>query len=225
MSEKPDLKERIALANSSDLAISAFAVQSRLGYALWGAKYRHDRAALKLAQVLVCSELASDVGAFAAINKRAMRTGRKQAPQAMSESFAGRLVAQALAEWVIDKCTQCHGRGTVGERAALRPCPKCKGSGRAKHTQQMRSAALGVSAEVFDRQWKNVLDQLVTQFYTIDAAVERGVKFQMSPGRTRTEMLDSYGHVKAGKALMSAASVNAATLALNVAFGHQAIAI
>lgn len=190
-----DLREDIAVAGNpsnlwsqgrvrdGDVKLGALGMADALGALLWRLKYRGDAGVTRRVRALMADRLRTDRRWQHALRGRAHgRRGRganQDAPRLASDVIH-RLVFRVLNEWLNERCTTCHGRGSVGIIGAVHMCTGCRGSGRQPAQHAVRWRDLGVTREQYGAHWQNVIESLLTQLAVIDDDVKKTLKSQIA---------------------------------------------
>lgn len=184
-----DLREHFATAGSprntwtegrgdEAAVLGALGMADELGAALWRLKWKGDPRVARRCVTLMASRL----GASGRFQRRGVdrRPGQshgasKPAPAAQLERLAFRVIF----EWVNDRCTVCHGRGTVGQIGHVRPCGHCRGSCREPVDSVARARDLGVSLELYRKTWEWRMGRLLAELEALDEAVRSTVRGEL----------------------------------------------
>lgn len=185
-----DLRERFATAGSprstwgaqrgdEQSVLGALGMADELGAALWRLKYKGDPRVAKRCVALMAARL----DAANAVGRRPGRLRRPQAAEGRSEAIVGmeRLAFRVIYEWVNDRCTVCHGRGTTGALGHVRACGHCKGSCREPLNHVARARDLGVNMVVYHQAWEWRLGRLLMELDALDEVVRGTVRAEIKP--------------------------------------------
>jgi len=186
-----DLREHFATAGAprntwtgcrgdEQAMLGALGMADALGAGLWRLKYKGDPRVAKRCVVLMAERLKA--------NRRWHRAGRTRGPGgrgavttgAVSASLLERLAFRVIFEWVNDRCTVCHGRGTVGHIGHVRACGHCKGACREPLQHAARARDMGVSLDVYRAQWEWRIARLLAELEALDEAVRLMVRGEIS---------------------------------------------
>lgn len=185
-----DLREHYAIAGGprntwsqgrgdEEALLGAVGLADALGAALWRLKYRGDPRVAKRCIVLMAEQLAG--------NGRWRRSARARGPGARGTEKQGvrdaalleRLAFRVIFEWVNDRCTVCHGRGTLGVIGHVRACGHCKGSCREPAQHAARARDLGVPLDVYRGHWEWRFARLLRELEALDEAVRSSVRGEL----------------------------------------------
>lgn len=195
------LKEDVALAgeprgtigdsaaiHDADVKLGALGMADPLGAALWRAKYKGDPRARRQAEALIARRIAQGGrwGLAAAPRPKGLR-GRRTSEELedMPRPLIERLAFRVLGEWLNDRCTACHGRGTVGAWGAVMRCKRCSGSQREPAQHATRARDLGVTREVYHQRWQPVFERMLTRLEEIDHGVTGVLRGQLRTDTVR----------------------------------------
>lgn len=156
----------------ADIKLAALGKADPLGAALWRAKYRGDPRAKRQAEALIAQRIAQGGrwGLQAAHRSRLMR--KRADPQAdVPQPLIERVAFRVLCEWLNDRCTACHGRGTVGEWGCVVHCKRCGGSRREPVHHAERAKDIGVTREQYHKHWEATFERLLTLIDGLDNRV------------------------------------------------------
>lgn len=168
---------------TGEVVLGAFAVADGLGRVLWRMRYGELAFArgLDQAAILLAKRLRSSV------RGRGLRDRWLGVGEGGSDVFL--LVARrAVWEWMHDKCSQCGGQvvasipdaeHVLGARAFS--CAACRGTGRARYSDASRALALGLTKDVFIRNWRDRLLGALALLDRYDGDVEVSVRSQLRP--------------------------------------------
>lgn len=184
-----DLREHFATAGSprntwtegrgdEQAMLGAIGMADALGGALWRLKWKGDPRVARRC-VLLMAERLSGAGRFArrGVDRRPGQRGAES--KAHSASLLERLAFRVIFEWVNDRCTICHGRGTVGDLGHVRACGHCRGSGREPIQAVARARDLGVTLEVYRVHWEWRMARLLAELEALDEAVRSTVRGEL----------------------------------------------
>jgi hypothetical protein len=76
-------------------------------------------------------------------------------------SYARKLAAACIREWVLDNCIHCNGSGLILNGARYDKCGKCDGAGVKCHSDSERALAAGLPSESWPKHAKK-FDQVMT---------------------------------------------------------------
>lgn len=161
-------------ARDEDIKLGALGLADPLGAALWRLKYKGDARMASRALALMTDRLrANRRWAHQKAGGRTRSPGKRDGGNrsARATDIVDRLSFRVLMEWVNDRCTTCHGRGTVGSFGDTRRCPSCKGSTRQPPQHAARARDLGVDMEQYRKHWESVIDALLVSLEQVDAEV------------------------------------------------------
>lgn len=124
-----DLRETVGHAVAEGVnsdAVASLAFTTRLGSALWRAKYGGDEGSARTAVILLAKRLH-------------LRERRRR------RDFLARIAERCVFEYLDEGCSPCGGKGVVyAEAVATHACPTCAGTGRKRHGDGERAKAVGV---------------------------------------------------------------------------------
>lgn len=103
--------------------VGAMASAPRFGALCWRIKYANDARAFAPCVLLLAKKLPRQVGF----------------------GLRKRIADCALREWIVDGCRVCMGAGTTMFGAKKISCSACQGTGKHRHSDHERSAALNVA--------------------------------------------------------------------------------
>lgn len=184
-----DLREHFATAGSprntwtegrgdEQALLGAIGMADALGAALWRLKWKGDPRVARRCVVLMAERL-SGSGRFArrGVDRRPGRLhgASKEAPASLLERLAFRVIF----EWVNDRCTVCHGRGSLGRIGHVRACGHCRGSCREPADAVARARDLGVTLEVYRKAWEWRIARLLAELEALDEAVRSTVRGEL----------------------------------------------
>jgi hypothetical protein len=120
-----------------------------------------------------------DVGSFISARGYLVARLRDKFPK-HSTSTLGAVAQKAMEEWLACLCEMCGGRKfVVDEETSVRStCPECRGTGRGRHSDSARMAALKLN----NRGYANVVLVFVQAHEFLNAAdarVDRQVAYQL----------------------------------------------
>jgi hypothetical protein len=142
--------------------IGALGRSDPLGAALWRILADHDRTAVKDAVSMMARRL-------------------KHAPK--GRDVAHQLCWVVLQEWLDDKCKKCKGRGLVyNAEGVADACTVCEGTRLRRYSDTERARAMGWGIDTY-RKWEATFAQAHAMLHDADAAVGRGVAYQLERGR------------------------------------------
>lgn len=187
-----DIREDIACAGNpvtlwqsrvpmADVKIGALGLQDELGAMLWRMKYRDDLQHGQRAVLLLAKRMAQHGRWQRAVTRPSRIYGRSASSSSAppTDNLLHRLAFRVLWEWVNDRCTACHGRGTLGPFGKTVMCKMCGGSGRMPTQHDVRSRDLGVSMAQYKAVWLPVIDRLLGELSVLDSEVASGVLHQI----------------------------------------------
>lgn len=190
-----DLREDVALAGNptnlwterrvrdQDVKLGALGKADALGAALWRLKYKGDARVARRVILLMAAKLDEDHRWTRTVVGHRGRSGQRsrEAVQEMPAApFLQRLAYRVVFEWVNDRCTTCHGRGSVGTLGTMTLCPACNGGGKQRPQHVARAMDLGVTREQYQRHWEGVIERLLSQLAQIDEDVKHVLKSEIS---------------------------------------------
>ena len=158
--------------HDADVKLAALGKADPLGAALWRAKYRGDPRAKRQAEALIANRIATDSRWSLQVAHKSRVMRRRSDPAAdIPRPLIERVAFRVLCEWLNDRCTACHGRGTVGQWGAVVHCKRCGGSRREPVQHVERARDLGVTREQYHKHWEPLFDKLLTQIDALDNRV------------------------------------------------------
>lgn len=188
-----DLREDVALAGNptnlwterrvrdGDIKLAALGKADALGAMLWRLKYKGDAKVTRRCIVLLASQLREDHRWQRTVRGRGRTRGAAVKQEAVHADMIDRLAFRVLMEWVNDRCTTCHGRGSLGSIGSVLLCTSCDGSGRqpAKILDPARAMDLGVSRSQYLMRWQWVIEALLAQLGQVDEDVRCVLKHEI----------------------------------------------
>lgn len=187
-----DLREDVALAGNptnlwterrvrdGDTKLGALGLADALGAMLWRLKYKGDHRVAARALVLLANRLREDHRWARTVSGRGRTRGASGDQIGAAPDLIDRLAFRVLMEWVNDRCTTCHGRGTVGQMGSLSLCPSCNGSSKQPPQHSTRARDLGVSRSQYHTRWEWVIEALLGQMAQVDEDVRCVLKEQIA---------------------------------------------
>lgn len=189
-----DLREDVALAGNptnlwterrvrdGDVKLGALGMADALGALLWRLKYKGDARVTRRCIVLLAERLREDHRWQRTVRGRGRTRGAAGKQEAVQADIIDRLAFRVLMEWVNDRCTTCHGRGSIGSIGSVVLCPACSGSCRqpAKILDPARALDLGVSRSQYLTRWQWVIEALLGQLAQVDEDVKSILKSQLA---------------------------------------------
>lgn len=191
-----DLREDVALAGNpanlwterrvrdGDVKLAALGKADRLGALLWRLKYRGEARLARQCMVLLAAQLREDHRWQRTVRGRSRTRGATGGEEAVRADLIDRLAFRVLMEWVNDRCTTCHGRGSVGSIGSVVICPACAGSCRQpqKILDPARALDLGVTRSQYYMRWLWVIEALLGQLAQVDEDVKSVLKSELKAG-------------------------------------------
>ena len=98
----------------------------------------------------------------------------------MAADVIDRLSYRVIFEWVNDRCTTCHGRGSIGRIGEVVLCGSCNGGGKQPPQHATRALDLGVSRTQYHLRWEWVIERLLSQLAQIDEDVKQVLKCEIA---------------------------------------------
>jgi cytochrome c1 len=150
-----------------------------LGAALWRLKYRGEASQAARAVALMAHRLAGEGHMARAVKPRKAReqkTGKPKWAQEWTPGLLHRLCFRVIFEWVNDRCTTCHGRGSIGMLGSISRCPMCRGSGRVPVLHAVRARDIGVPPSAYRANWERVFDTLLVKLAEVDDETEKSMR-------------------------------------------------
>lgn len=190
-----DMREDVALAGNptnlwterrvrdQDVKLGALGKADALGSALWRLKYKGDARVARKAIVLMAARLSDDHRWNRALCGRTKARGSRGSAGAapkVTATVLERLAYRVIFEWVNDRCTTCHGRGSTGVMGSMALCSSCSGSGKQPPQHLTRAADLGVTRDQYHRHWEWVIEHLLGQLAQIDEDVKHVLKSEIA---------------------------------------------
>jgi hypothetical protein len=164
----------------ADVKLGALGMADPLGAALWRAKYKGDPRARRQAVALIAHRLSTDRRwSLAAVPRARVVRGRRADDPTLPAGLVERLAFRVLHEWLSDHCTQCHGRGSVGQWGSVMRCRRCGGSRREPVQHTARAKDLGVTREAYHARWETVLDRILAKLEEVDNGVTGVLRGQL----------------------------------------------
>lgn len=191
-----DLREDVALAGNptnlwtdhrvrdGDVKLAALGKADRLGALLWRLKYRGEARLARQCIVLLSAQLREDHRWQRTVRGRSRTRGAAGKEEAVRADLIDRLAFRVLMEWVNDRCTTCHGRGSIGSIGSVVMCSACSGSCRQpqKVLDPARALDLGVTRAQYYTRWLWVIEALLGQLAQVDEDVKSVLKSELKAG-------------------------------------------
>jgi hypothetical protein len=159
--------------------LGAMGMADALGAALWRLKYKGDPRVAKRCISLMAERL-NVAGKFRRKGVDRRSSGARSGPaQSMSASMLERLAFRVIFEWINDRCTVCHGRGTLGVIGHVRACGHCKGACREPAQHAARARDIGVTMDAYRAHWEWRVACLLAELEALDEAVRCTVRGEL----------------------------------------------
>lgn len=189
-----DFREDIAIAGNphnlwteravrdGDVKLGALGKADPLGAALWRLKYKGDPKMARRAILLMSGRLREDHRWQRTVRGRSGTRGAGGGAQqpVLAADVMDRLAYRVIFEWVNDRCTTCHGRGSIGRIGEVVLCGSCNGGGKQPPQHTTRALDLGVSRAQYHLRWEWVIERLLNQLAQIDEDVKQVLKCEIA---------------------------------------------
>lgn len=183
MNDPIETREAVALAGQpgnlwsgrrfSPMLLGQLGRADALGAALWRLKYRGEASVGTRAVALMAHRLKGENRMARAIQPRSRLSARGGRDVVFDPGLLHRLCFRVISEWVNDRCTTCHGRGSLGMLGSITRCTMCKGNGRMPLQHAVRARDIGVTTAQYRAHWEGVFDALLVKLAEVDEETEK----------------------------------------------------